>query len=117
MEKKTKKRIFIESIGVIAGVLMFGAAIKFSFPIIGLIGFVIISTGLVEVIYNICKGIEQKIEFNKFWKERQLSIKRQHKNIEVRPYDKPLDNTNEQLLDKNTCSNSKRFRKFDEHIR
>ena len=74
MERKTLKKLTIGLLCLTSGIGLFAVGVVCSAPIAGLVGTVLLINGAIDTVSSTVKGVQEKISFNKFWKQRQAEI-------------------------------------------
>ena len=74
MERKTLKKLAIGLLCLTSGIGLFAVGVVCSAPIAGLVGTVLLINGAIDTVSSTVKGVQEKISFNKFWKQRQAEI-------------------------------------------
>ena len=74
MERKTLKKLAIGLLCLTSGIGLFAVGVVCSAPIAGLVGTVLLINGAIDTVSSTVKGVQEKISFNKFWKQRQAGI-------------------------------------------
>ena len=79
MERKTLKKLLLGIAMLGVGIGLFSVGVTFSAPVVGLLGTFLIIAGGLDTGDYIRQGIKEKIEYNKFYKQRKQEIAEKNK--------------------------------------
>lgn len=101
MELKTLKKLLIGISMLVGGIVLFSVGIIYSIPVVGLLGTALTIFGAIDTGDYIRQGIKEKIEYNKFCKQRKKEIAEKNKQKQAEKNLVVSDFKKEEICDKN----------------